>query len=157
MRTQKTTVTCLHRALIFGDTDPFYVESICHRWIPTMASDAELRIFFHLRLIKQLSKQSKKRWVETPSRSLWHHCNAIERAPPSKENVIYWGTTQSVNERKLMLTVRRVTWNGGFHYCCCVSYFPVAFFRRSLYFLPHNTANVTPSSICLSTDKRLRT
>ena len=31
--------------------------------------------FFDLRLIKRLSKQSRRRWFETPSRSLWRHCN----------------------------------------------------------------------------------
>ena len=33
------------------------------------------RIFFDLRLNKQLSKQSRRRWFETPSRSLWRHCS----------------------------------------------------------------------------------
>ena len=28
-----------------------------------------------LRLNKRLSKQSRRRWFETPSRSLWSHCN----------------------------------------------------------------------------------
>ena len=32
-------------------------------------------IFFDLRLNKQLSKQSKRRWFGTPWRSLWSHCN----------------------------------------------------------------------------------
>ena len=32
-------------------------------------------VFFDLRLNKRLSKQSWGWWVETPSRSLWHHCN----------------------------------------------------------------------------------
>ena len=32
-------------------------------------------IFFDLRLNKRLSKQWKCRWFETPSRSLWRHCN----------------------------------------------------------------------------------
>ena len=32
-------------------------------------------ILFHLRLNKRLSKQSKGWWFETPSRSLWRHCN----------------------------------------------------------------------------------
>ena len=30
---------------------------------------------FDLRLSRQLSKQSIRRWFETPSRSLWRHCN----------------------------------------------------------------------------------
>ena len=32
-------------------------------------------VFFYLRLNKQLSKQSRHRWFETPSRSLLRHCN----------------------------------------------------------------------------------
>ena len=34
-------------------------------------------VFFHLRLNKRLSKQSWGWWFETPSRSLWRHCNDI--------------------------------------------------------------------------------
>ena len=32
-------------------------------------------VFFGLRLNKRLSKQSRHRWFETPSRPLWRHCN----------------------------------------------------------------------------------
>ena len=32
-------------------------------------------VFFDLRMSTQLSKQSRRRWFETPSRSLWRHCN----------------------------------------------------------------------------------
>ena len=32
-------------------------------------------VFFDLRLNKRLSKQSRPRWFEAPSRSLWRHCN----------------------------------------------------------------------------------
>ena len=34
---------------------------------------------FDLRLNKRLSKQLKGRWFETPSRSLWRHCNEMPR------------------------------------------------------------------------------
>ena len=34
-------------------------------------------VFFDLGLSKRLSKQSRCRWFETPSRSLWRHCNDI--------------------------------------------------------------------------------
>ena len=37
------------------------------------------KVFFHLRLNKQLGKQSRCRWFETPSRSLWRHCIFIFR------------------------------------------------------------------------------
>ena len=46
------------------------------RWIPrTKASDADICVFFDLRLNKQWSKQSWGWWFETPSRSLWRHRN----------------------------------------------------------------------------------
>ena len=32
-------------------------------------------VFFELRLNRRLSKPSRRRWFETPSRSLWRHCN----------------------------------------------------------------------------------
>ena len=34
---------------------------------------------FDLRLNKRLSKQSKRRWCETPSCSLWRHCNGCNQ------------------------------------------------------------------------------
>ena len=34
-------------------------------------------VFLDLRLNKPLSKRSKPRWFETPSCSLWHHCNVL--------------------------------------------------------------------------------
>ena len=41
----------------------------------TKANDAELWCFFDLHLNKRPSKQSRRRWLETPSRSLWRHYN----------------------------------------------------------------------------------
>ena len=35
-------------------------------------------VFFDRRLNKRLSKQSKRRWFETPSGSLWGHCNEMQ-------------------------------------------------------------------------------
>ena len=52
---------------------PLFGEFIGHRSILLKkASDAELW-FFYLRLNKRLSKQSRRWWFETPSRSLWRH------------------------------------------------------------------------------------
>ena len=34
-------------------------------------------IFFYLHPNERLSKQSRRRWFEAPSRSLWRHCNGI--------------------------------------------------------------------------------
>ena len=35
-------------------------------------------VFFDLHRNKQFSKQSKRRWFETPSRSLWRHCHGFD-------------------------------------------------------------------------------
>ena len=43
----------------------------------TKAIDAELWCFFNLRPNRCLSKQSRRRWNETPSRSLWRHGNVL--------------------------------------------------------------------------------
>ena len=59
---------------IFHVTGPLWGETTGHRWIPfTKASDVELGCFFYLGLNKCFSKQSRRRWVETSSRSLWRH------------------------------------------------------------------------------------
>ena len=36
--------------------------------------------FFDVRLNKGLSKQSRRRWFKTPSRSIWHQCNECNDA-----------------------------------------------------------------------------
>ena len=48
-----------------------------HRWIPlTKASDAKLWCFlWSICLNKRLRKQSRRRWFEAISRSLWRHCD----------------------------------------------------------------------------------
>ena len=46
------------------------------RWIPSQRPvTRSFDIFFDLRLNKRLSKQSWRRWIETPSRSFWRHSN----------------------------------------------------------------------------------
>ena len=37
-------------------------------------------VFFDLRPNKRLSKQSRRRWFKTPSRSLWRHCNVLRKS-----------------------------------------------------------------------------
>ena len=39
-------------------------------------------VFFDLRLNKRLSKQSRRRWFGTPSRSSWRHCNVVPNSDP---------------------------------------------------------------------------
>ena len=40
-------------------------------------------VFFNLCLSKRLNKESRRRWFETPSRSLWRHCNGSVSLPPN--------------------------------------------------------------------------
>ena len=42
-------------------------------------SDADVDFFFDLCLNKRLSKQSRRRWFENPSCSLWRHCYNVAR------------------------------------------------------------------------------
>ena len=45
-------------------------------------------VFFHLCLNKRLSKQSWGWWFETPSRSLWRHCNVVMRPHASHRTIL---------------------------------------------------------------------
>ena len=53
-------------------------------------------VFFDLRLNNRLSKQSGRLWFETPSRSLWRHCNRI---------VTYKNLTDSESQLYLLLVL----------------------------------------------------
>ena len=46
-------------------------------------------VFFTLHLCKRLSKQSLGWWFETPSRSLWCHCNACNVHPGAARVTLY--------------------------------------------------------------------
>ena len=59
---------------IFRVTGPLRGELTGHRWIPLTMVTRSFD-FFYLRMNKRLSKQSKRWWFETPSLSLWRHCN----------------------------------------------------------------------------------
>ena len=39
-------------------------------------------VFLDLRPNKRLSKQPRRRWCETPSRSLWRHCKVVSNSDP---------------------------------------------------------------------------
>ena len=59
-------------------TGHLWGEFTVHRWIPRTKQRPVTRsfdVFFDLRLNKRLSKQSWGWWFDTPSRSLWRHCN----------------------------------------------------------------------------------
>ena len=60
---------------IFRVTGPLWGESTGDRWISlTKALTRSFHVFFDLFMNKRLSKQSRRRWFETPSCSLWRDC-----------------------------------------------------------------------------------
>ena len=80
LRHQATDSSCLmmpsSNGNVFRVTDPLCREFTGHRWIPrTKVSDAELWWFLWYAPHKRSSKQSWGWWFETPSGSLWRHCN----------------------------------------------------------------------------------
>ena len=61
---------------IFRVTGPLWVESTGHRWFPSQRpATRSFDLFFDLHLNKRSSKQSRCWVFETPSHSLWRHCN----------------------------------------------------------------------------------
>ena len=85
---------------IFCVTNPLCGEYSGHRWISiAKAIGAELWCFY-LRLSKRLSKQSWQWWFETPSPSLWHHCNdnwaarCFTQKSPCSTLILIWSHTR---------------------------------------------------------------
>ena len=84
----------------FRVTGLLWGESTGHRWIPlTKASDHELSCFIYLCLNKRLSKHSRRWWFETPSRSLWCHCNG-DYLSDNEVNLHDMGTETTTNHDK---------------------------------------------------------
>ena len=74
----------LHSMMTSSNGSIFRVTGLCVRNSPVTAEFPSQRpvtrsfdVFFDLRLNKRLSKQSWGWWFETPSRSLWRHCNTL--------------------------------------------------------------------------------
>ena len=68
---------------IFSVTGPLWGGFTGIRWIPlTKPVKRSFGVFFLLCLNKWLSKQSWGWWLETPSRSLWRHCNDLRICVP---------------------------------------------------------------------------
>ena len=68
---------CAGNSQVTARNSPVTAEFPSHRPV-TRSFD----VFFDLRLNKRLSKQSRRRWFETPSRSLWRHCNVVLNSDP---------------------------------------------------------------------------
>ena len=64
--------------LVLSDGNPPYTGRFPSQRPVTRSFD----VFFDMHLNKQLSEQSRRRWFETPSRSLWCHCNGTQERHP---------------------------------------------------------------------------
>ena len=75
---------------IFSVTGLLWGDFNNDRWIPPKRQGTrKFKGFLDLRLNKRLSKQSRDWWFETPSRSLWCHCNIFQ--PPGNYMVLlFW-------------------------------------------------------------------
>ena len=73
----RVTGFCVGNSPVTAGNSPVTGEFPSHRPV-TRSFD----VFFDLRLNKRLSKQSRRRWFEKPSRSLWRHCNVVSNSDP---------------------------------------------------------------------------
>ena len=73
----RVTGFCVGNSPVTAGNSPVNDEFPLHR--PVTWS---FHVFFDLCLNKRLSKQSRRWWVETPSRSLWRHCNVVPNSDP---------------------------------------------------------------------------
>ena len=67
-------------------------------------------VFFDLRPNKWLSIQWRRWWFETPSRSLWRHCNEFDCFP----TMVYRITTKNTRHRIIGLRVESALVTGAF-------------------------------------------
>ena len=86
------------------------------RWIHrTKASDAGLWFFSLIcALNKQLSKQSRSWWFETPSRSVWRHCNVLDHHCFRQWLVAVLASRHCLNQWRLVVNLilsNKVQWN----------------------------------------------
>ena len=97
-------------------------------------------VFFDLRLNKWLSKHSRRRWFETPSRSLWRHRNE-GRKPMLKLMAILMGLFLSSAEPWINIWMNNHSSNN-----------PVNVSKLQMYWNQQDAANVTSQhrkSICV--------
>ena len=101
-----------HQMETFPRYWPFVRESTIYGGFPSQRPvTRSFDVFPDLRPKKRLSKQSRRRWFETPSRSLWRHCNDSERSEISEYES--WGSVVSRD-----VTIRYLVWywNGARKY-----------------------------------------
>ena len=71
-------------------------------------------VFYDLRLNKQLNKQSIHRWIETPSHSLWRHCNGSHGISSSWVFCTQFLATLTHWDRDEMKNISQMTFSNAF-------------------------------------------
>ena len=123
-------------------------------------------VFFDLRLNKRLSKQSRRRWFETPSRSLWRYLN--DRGPWFLQNhwsvgvffVLSYFMWVSLGVCKTTLRLRQIL---SFYPCFMPNIDMLIFSEETLFFIYcrfstccYDLYNSSiPITICIYTEKAL--
>ena len=93
---------------------PFGRESTGHRWVPPTKAIVTrgFGAFFDLHPNKRLSKQSSCWWFETPSRSLWRHCNdKIDTRTTLGFHALYYSHLNHLTSPSCNVTIRWDTHN----------------------------------------------
>ena len=81
----------MYPEMLHGENNPMMTSPNFPRCWPFLAENSQVTgefpsqrpvtrsfdVFFDLHLNKRLRKQSRRRWFEAPSRSLWRHCNLM--------------------------------------------------------------------------------
>ena len=89
----------MHSMMTSSNATIFYVMALCDGNPPATDGFPSQRpvkrsfdVFFDLHQNKRLSKHSRRRWFEMPSRSLYRHCNVQEEMTRNKDHIpIAWG------------------------------------------------------------------
>ena len=77
---------------------------------PPVTETRSFDVFLDLRLNKRLSKRWRRRWFETPSRSLWRHCNGKNQNKTNKIRISLrcMSTSHTVTRVKCMTWMARI-------------------------------------------------
>ena len=87
-------------------------------------------VFFGQRLRKRLNKQSKRRWFETSSRSLWRHCSVFVETIASP----FWKKLESVCEGVMLRSITDVI-RQGFILFIVKCFYPNDYVHSSLFII----------------------
>ena len=75
------------------------------KFVPWIPSPSCFGVFFDLPLNKRFSKQSRRRWFQTPSRSLWRNCNVFCQEQTNPIKTILDHSINNCRQRWLFISI----------------------------------------------------